>query len=419
MLTRPELTLEFSKYLHVDELVSLYAMSQDFHMLANERFMALINGQALTKAPESARVFIFRCYASLCHYDPAGRENEGRGRAGTVRWVPTFKWLKMILFREMVVDEILALMAAEGHNFPDGMSLAVKKIWFTLDISDNFRRVGFMHNRHFWTDSDLYLATEFIIKLDMRLTHPVTGTGDTGLRKMLLGQRSLSTLWKVLRREEMKTQLDMLRMMVRWNYEPRRNWNEPIMGVPPGEIGALQWEGWGARGKHQKFMMIDQLVLREGIRRRLRLQECWLDMLLDGYVDKEKWVDFRADKEVEVEVLPEEEEESESESEDGGAENVDAAGWVDDRPEWLMSPFSLARHWGGDTESDPGPGTYPYPSTEEEDSDWEDAKDAEDADAPHDADAPNDADPPNDANTPNEPNDPNDADDEDAMDETA
>ena len=293
----------------------------------------------------------------------------------------------MILFREMVVDEILALMAAEGHNFPAGTSLTIKKIWFTLDISDNYRRVGIMHNRRFWTDADLYLATEFIIKLDMRLTHPVTGTGDTGLRKMLLGQRSLSMLWKVLRREEMKTQLEMLRMIVRWNYEPvRRFSNMSIMGVPPHEVGALQWEGWGAAGQNQKLMQIDQLVLREGIRRRLGLQECWLDMLLDGFVDKEKWVDFRVDKEVVIETVAKEEEEeeeeegewetesesegeTESESEDGPEEEddgpeeevgrEDATRLSPGPPDWAMLSPHSCQHSGGAR-------TLPYPSSEEE-----------------------------------------------------
>lgn len=287
----------------------------------------------------------------------------------------------MIIFREMVVDEILSLLAAEGHLLPAGSSLAVKKIWFTMDISDNFRRVGLMHNRAFWKDEDLYLATEFVIKLDMRLTHPVTGTGDTGMRKMLLGQRSLSTLWRVLKREEMQTQLDVLRMIVRWNYEPQRLWNVPIMGVPPEEVGALQWEGWGARGRHQLMMQVDQLVMREGIKRRLKLQECYLDMLLDGFVDKERWRDFRRDKDVEIVVERQgegDEGEWETESEGEGEEAEEELAPEDEEhfgalglPQWIMSPRPQAMEDGDDTEEDSGPGTYPYKSSGEEGSDRE------------------------------------------------
>ena len=213
--------------------------------------------------------------------------------------------------------EILALLAAEGHHLPEGTGRTLKKIWFTLDIGDNTRRVGFLHNETFWLREDLYLATAFILKLDMRLTHPVAGTGDVGLRRMLLGQRSLSTLWRVLKREEMRSQLDVLRMLVRWNYEPPYRTTEPIMGVPPHEFGCLQWEGWGARGQYFPMLQIDELVMREAIRRRLDLHECWVDMMLDGYVDKETWTDIEWHRDVEVEFRVEDEEESEWEDDEG------------------------------------------------------------------------------------------------------
>ena len=297
----------------LEDLISLYAISRDFHFLVNKRFTTLILLQAKHKAPESASVFVHRVYKSLCHRDPGGRANQVR--EGEVRWVPTFRWLRMILFREQVVAEILALMASEGHHMPLGTSLTLKKIWFTIDIADNTRRTGFLHNATFWRDEDLFLATEFIIKLDMRLTHPVSGNGDPGLRRMLLGQRSLSTLWRVLKREEMRTQLDMLRMMVRWCYVSPFPTSEDIMGIPPHEFGCLQWEGWGARGHFHKMLQIDELVMREGIRRGLDLHECWLDMMLDGYVDKETWTDIHWDQDVEVETKFEDEDSVENDSE--------------------------------------------------------------------------------------------------------
>ncbi|KAL8827681.1 MAG: hypothetical protein Q9191_003041 [Dirinaria sp. TL-2023a] len=313
LLQHPELILEFTRYMDLEDLISLYAISRDFHFLVHNRFTTLILLQAKHKAPESASVFVYRCYKSLCHHDPGGRVNEVR--EGELRWVPTFRWLRMIIFREQVVTEILALMAAEGHHMPAGTSLTLKKIWFTIDIPDNTRRVGFLHNVKFWRDEDLFLATEFILKLDMRLTHPVAGSGDTGMRRMLLGQRSLSTLWRVLKREEMQTQLDMLRMMVRWNYEPPFPTTESIMGIPSHQFGCLQWEGWAARGHFNKMLQIDELVMREGIRRGLNLHECWLDMMLDGYVDKENWTDVRWDKDVEIEVKFDGEESMEEDSE--------------------------------------------------------------------------------------------------------
>ena len=114
----------------------------------------------------------------------------------------------MVLFREKTVDEIMLSMAMEGRRMPRGMTLVLKKVWFTIDLSDNARRTAMMHNTTFWSNRDLFLATMFFLKLNMRLTHPATGNGELSLRTLLLGQRSLSTLSKVLRREEMRTQLD-------------------------------------------------------------------------------------------------------------------------------------------------------------------------------------------------------------------
>ena len=289
LLRHPELTLEFSKQLDIEDLISLYAISKEFHLLINGRFTTMILGQSNAKAPESSKTFIFRCYKSLCMRDPARRPNETK--PDELRFIPSFRWLRMVLFREAVVDDILGSLAVEGHRLPKRTRLTIKKIWFTIDISDNARRIGLMHNMAFWSNKDLFLATIFFIKLDMRLTHPTAGNGEIGLRKMLLGQRSLSMLAKVLRREEMRTQVDMLRMIVRFNYEPPRHRHMDIMGVPSQEIGKLQYEGWGARST--KFIQIDELVMREAIKRKLNLQSFYVDMMMFGYINKKTFQDIR------------------------------------------------------------------------------------------------------------------------------
>ena len=289
LLRHPELTLEFSKQLDIEDLISLYAISKEFHLLVNGRFTTMILGQSNAKAPESSKTFIFRCYKSLCMRDPARRPNETK--PDELRFIPSFRWLRMVLFREAVVDDILGSLAIEGHRLPKRTRLTIKKIWFTIDISDNARRIGLMHNTTFWSNKDLFLATMFFIKLDMRLTHPTAGNGEIGLRKMLLGQRSLSVLAKVLRREEMRTQVDMLRMIVRFNYEPPRHRHMDIMGVPSQEIGKLQYEGWGARST--KFVQIDELVMREAIKRKLNLQSFYVDMIAFGYINQKTFQDIR------------------------------------------------------------------------------------------------------------------------------
>lgn len=289
LLNYPELTLEFTKQLDIEDLISLYAISKDFHFLVNGRFTTMILGQSNSKASESSKIFIFRCYKSLCMRDPARRLNESK--PDELRFIPSFRWLRMILFREAVVDDIIRSLAAEGHRVPKRTRSTIKKIWFTIDISDNARRIGLMHNTTFWSNKDLFLATMFFIKLDMRLTHPTAGNGETGLRKLLFGQRSLSTLAKVLRREEMRTQVDMLRMIIKFNYEPPGHRQMDMMGVPSHEIGRLQYEGWGVR--NSKFVQIDELVMREAVKRKLNLRNYYVDMVIYGYIDKKTFQDIR------------------------------------------------------------------------------------------------------------------------------
>lgn len=230
----------------------------------------------------------------------------------------------MVEWRERVVDEILALMQLEGLNFPAKTSKTLKKIWFLMDLPDNKRRVGLIRNTEVWTDDDLYRATEFMLKLDMRFTDPRTGSGSHDLRKLVLAQRSLATLWRVLKREELRTQLEVLRMAVKTNYVPPRFANLPVLGVPPKRVGMLQWEGYGKR-PGSKLLQVDELLMKESIRRDLPLQAWYLDMALSGFVDKQEggeWKDvFRQDEvevvEVEVDSEGEElEDDSEWETED-------------------------------------------------------------------------------------------------------
>lgn len=318
LLNYPELTLEFAKNLDIEDLVSLYATSKEFHMLVNTRFTAMIKAQWYGKAYESGSTFVHRCYKSLCMRDPARRIN--KTRPIELRFIPSLRWLRMVLFREATVDDIMRSMAREGHRMPKQMTLIIKKIWFTLDIGDNSRRIGLIHNVKFWSNKDLFFATMFFLKLDMRLTNPATGNGELGLRKMLLGQRSLSTLSKVLKREEMRTQLDMLRMLVRYNYEPARHKEMSILGVPPEEVGKLQYEGWGLRDT--KFIGVDELVMREAVKRKLNLQNHYVDMMIYGYINKQTWEDIRTPMPRPIEEVDSEDEESESDE-----TGVEKMGW--------------------------------------------------------------------------------------------
>lgn len=290
LLNHAELVFEFSKHLDIDDLVSLYSISKEFHNLVNKRFTHMIRLQSTRKAPESSRIFVFRCYQSLCQRDPANRPLERLPKK--VRWVPTFRWLRMIFFREKIVSDIIECLGDEGHFMPRRVSLTIKKIWFTVDIGDNVHRTGTIRNRRFWTDEDLYLATLFFIKLDLCFTHPVTGTGEVGLRKMLLGQRSLSTLLLVLKRRQLLNQSELMCMLVKWDFhltEQQREEKRALWGVPQYKAGGLSLEGWVVTG--QKLNQVDELVMREAIKRRLHIHENYMDMILYGYVHKSTFED--------------------------------------------------------------------------------------------------------------------------------
>ena len=56
-------------------------------------------------------------------------------------------------------------------------------------------------------------------------------------------------------------------------------------------MGQLQYEGWGY-GKPKLFLKVEELVLREGIRRGLSMENHYLDMMLHGFINKETWEDI-------------------------------------------------------------------------------------------------------------------------------
>ena len=157
-----------------------------------------------------------------------------------------------------------------------------------------------MHNRKLWTDDDLKLASMFFVKLDMRFSHPVHGSGDVALRELLLAQRGLSLLYKTLRGEALVCKLEVLQQYVRSCYKVPKDKPElhkySVMGVPPKEIGMLGFEFWGKTGSKVKLMRPDQLVAAEGVRRGLQLSRKMLGFMMYGFVNP------RTGKNVEVNI---------------------------------------------------------------------------------------------------------------------
>lgn len=139
------------------------------------------------------------------------------------------------------------------------------------------------------------LALLFFVKLDLCFTDPVDGMGQTTFRKMVLGQRSLSCLGRVLKRNEGRSPLEVARLWVRWaepewlaemKEEGVEGQGLSVLGVPADKVGAAGCEGWIAGA--ERLIGLEDLCLMEGLKRGLDLDELLVDMMLWGYVEKEQ-----------------------------------------------------------------------------------------------------------------------------------
>ena len=300
IVNNPDILFHFVLNLPVRDFVSLYAIDKVFHKAVDINHAALILGSAFEKAPESARAFPFRAYGHLAIKDP--RFPKSVPSPQTRRKIPSFKWLKMVVWREKVVHEILAIMAEDGCVLPPETSVALKRFWLCMDIPDNARRIGYFHAEKIVTDEDLFYGMWLIIKLDMRFSDPLQPTPVSGdyLRRLVFGQSSLSYLWKVLKGLKLKNDFEVLKEWVRYRYYPANpaHRSMSVFGIPPEKLGRGCLINWGKpiRTKDGRWMTpapdsknwlckVDQLIPREASRRELKIEEYSLQMLTWGYID--------------------------------------------------------------------------------------------------------------------------------------
>ena len=283
LLDWPELLLGVTNWLDADDLVAIFAISKDFHMMMNTQMTTMIMGNARSRAPESAEVFNFKCYRSLCLYDPAQNRNEVKPHM--LRNVPSLRWLRFVHFREETVDCIIRALAAKGQRLPRSASNVIKKIWFLMDAPDNKRRMGIVHNPKLWSDVELYIACMFFMKLDMVCTDPIDGKGERGLRRLLLAQRSLSKTDAVLHREELRNSYELLQMHVEWkinraNMPPGMHAGRSLFNVALEDCGRLGCEYWVP--SFSELKRPDEIIMKESIRRGLKVKEKLMDLMLWG-----------------------------------------------------------------------------------------------------------------------------------------
>lgn len=272
----PELVIEFVKYMDPKSLLSLYCIHKHVNGIINGHLSHTMRVCANQQAPEAARIYPFTLYASLCRPDPVGRPHPTL--PNTVRMVPTLRWLQMLVHRSTTVRDILACMARQGHRMPPEMNLTLKKMWLVMDIATSARRAQVMHSSYF-SARDLFHIQMFIVKLDMRFNDPIDGPAEDHLRKLMLGQRGLTPLCKMLKRTAYTDVGQVIRACVRydWQVKPEHRYYS-IFGIPPEEIGAGHLEGWGKGRVH--LYRPDELVVREAVRRKLDLKNHIMGMIL-------------------------------------------------------------------------------------------------------------------------------------------
>jgi len=385
-----ELLLLLTSYLSIPSLISLYSISKIYHHQFNFHYTAHILAIMRTWAPHSEIAFPWRNYRNLCTRDPAlrqtsrlvGSKEEAAGKHEDLRTVPTIRWLQMVVYRHGVCTDILIRLASYGHRCPAGTLEALKvsrlssnipesfsintnnppsqHLWFLLDLPTNHQRTLAIHSKTYFTNAALTCLTHLFLKIDMHFTDPLgrvhpNNHADTWryppkfarkgfvgcqLRKTLLGERSLTPLWRVLRgwtwdpREPAvhMDKLDIVKLWARHYYHPDDDEDldekarlQGVLGVPFAQLGTLQTENigqlryavdapvlnemvsleedetWGpvlrqsvtplrpvkqaTVRKPAKLVRVDQLVMREGVKRELGMWEHWVRMMVWGWHD--------------------------------------------------------------------------------------------------------------------------------------
>lgn len=142
-----DVLLNMVRFLTPRSLVYLYSISAPFHYMMDSHFTAFILSCVHGFSAGAERYFPWRCYRELCIDDPGLRRSATRQKncdfkdrftgvrrasdaqntqtevsdsfaSAPITAVPSLRWLKMVTFREIVAQEIVAWLAVKGHRTP-------------------------------------------------------------------------------------------------------------------------------------------------------------------------------------------------------------------------------------------------------------------------------------------------------------
>ncbi|KAG7289058.1 hypothetical protein NEMBOFW57_005420 [Staphylotrichum longicolle] len=307
LCTCTDLIVEVCKHLRPLDIVRLYSVCRDFHYIINKHMRSSIFAWAMHMAPTATRIYSSPVYFRWFIPDPYNRrvtptdqelsrtqlgqaKFDGQlplnAKEGEVRLIPGLMWLQMVVNREIRVRDIIASLARRGHRLPRGAHLSLKKIWLIMDASTTQARMVLLNNPDFFSDEDLYIAQLFLVKLVLAFNDPVFGPQSSMLMRLMMGQRSLSPLWALLRGKKYRTPAEIRQLKLR--YDVGSDQIEvanaaALYGVEMDQLGVMHFEGWGTGPDH--LMRPDELIPLEAARRQLDLDACIDEMMIYGHVD--------------------------------------------------------------------------------------------------------------------------------------
>jgi hypothetical protein len=279
----PEIGLEVARYMDAASIIALYHMSGPFHALVNAHMHSVVSASARHHFPWSTEVFPFFFMRALCVPDPTGRPRRDGLAPGHARWIPGLKWLAMAHFRCGVADGVWAALHDLGHRLPRGLAApALCRAWFVMAAPANARRLALVKSARYFPDDVLRAAALLMVKLDMAMTDPVDGPGIGVLRQLMMGQRSLVPLLRLLLGDMSLLEVEMYRVRWCWRVpDELAGRGYSVLGVPAKHIGRARFEGFG-QGPGLAIG-VDMCVLMAAEERGLKIQETIIDMITAGF----------------------------------------------------------------------------------------------------------------------------------------
>ncbi|KAI6383049.1 hypothetical protein MCOR32_002928 [Pyricularia oryzae] len=313
------LAIEFIKYLHPRDILTVYSISRVFHANwdANEHYFCRILACHLD--PTAARAYPWELYRDFLIRNPRGyiaidytQSDFRRGididnptpwsrmvlsRGSSAGHAPLqlspgsklclgMAWINMLFVRERQARDVVASLARKGHRVPPSTRSTIHKLWTLTDCPTNRGRHGLVRA---WADEDLLTAQLLFLKLDLMFNDAIQGPGTPDLRRLMLGQPGgVRVLWQLLRRRRFVADLlDLLRLQLLFDEgtaTPEQiERGLPIAGVPVELFGVTRCEGWGRGGA--PLVQPDELVAAECVRRQLGVDKLLVPMVAWGCVD--------------------------------------------------------------------------------------------------------------------------------------